>query len=348
MTVLNAQLLPSAAHRQLGLIEADALACAVLRDLSYKADEAAAIADHLIEAELRGMTEGGLSRLLSIAERLDKKGLATTPLAIARETAVSARLDGHDNIGYLVAQRATDIAIEKALASGIAVVGANDTWYTGILAYYAEQATRRDLVFMMASNATPWVAPHGGIERRLGTNPICFGFPSDGAPVILDISTSSITHAHVLLASRLGEALPEGAAFGPDGMPTRDPATAMAGAFATWGGHRGSGLSVVVHLLGMLGGSPMMPAPMAEFGLTIIALKPDLLTDLTDFKRDVAGFSASIRATRPVAGGGPIRMPFERSYVERRRRRDAGHIEINEEIHDRILVLRNRFAKKPS
>jgi LDH2 family malate/lactate/ureidoglycolate dehydrogenase len=328
----------STLHR-LGLVEAESLACTVLRGLGYQADDAAAIADHLVEAELRGMAEGGLSRLLSIAERLAAKGFASRPPEITRETAVSARLDGHDNIGYLVAQRATDIAIEKALASGIGLVGANDTWYTGILAYYAEQATRRDLVFMMASNATPWVAPHGGIERRLGTNPICFGFPSDDAPIILDISTASITHAHVLLASRLGEDLPAGAAFGPDGAPTTDPAAAMAGAFTAWGGHRGSGLSVVVQLLGMLGGSPIMPPPMAGFGLTIIALQPGLLTDLADFKRDAAGFAAAIRATTPVAGGGPIRLPFERSYLARQRAREVGYIDVNGQIFERILAL---------
>jgi LDH2 family malate/lactate/ureidoglycolate dehydrogenase len=337
MNALNP--IPPAAHRRLSIAEAEALARGVLRGFGYADEAGAAIADHLIEGELRGMAEGGLSRLLSIGERLATKGFAKAPPVIARETAVSARLDGHDNIGYLVAQRATEIAIEKALASGIAVVGANDTWYTGILAYYAEQATRRDLVFMMASNATAWVAPHGGIERRLGTNPICFGFPCEGAPIILDISTASITHAHVLLASRLGEELPDGAAFGPDGAPTRDPAGAMAGAFTAWGGHRGSGLSVVVQLLGMLGGSPMMPAPMAEFGLTIVALKPDLLTDLSDFKRDVSGFAAAIRATKPVAGGGPIRLPFERSFGERERRRRAGYIEVNQQIFDRILAL---------
>jgi LDH2 family malate/lactate/ureidoglycolate dehydrogenase len=344
MNALNAHAIPPAGNHRLALDEADALARAVLCGLGYRPDEAAAIADHLIEAELRGMTEGGLSRLLSIAERLTAKGFATRPLSVARETAVSARIDGHDNIGYLVAQRATEIAIEKAAASGIAIVGANDTWYTGILAYYAEQATRRDLVFIMASNATAWVAPHGGTERRLGTNPICFGFPSDTAPIILDISTASITHAHVLLASRLGEELPEGAAFAPDGTPTRDPAAALNGAFTTWGGHRGSGLAVVVQLLGMLGGSPMIPAPMAQFGLTVIALRPDLLTDLADFKREVAGFAAALRATRPVPGGGPIRLPFERSYAERARRRQAGHIDVNSQILDRIQALRNRAA----
>ena len=61
------------------------------------------------------------------------------------------------------------------------MVGANDTWYTGMLSYYAEMAAAQGLVSMIASNASPWVAPHGATEGRLGTNPICFGFPSADA-----------------------------------------------------------------------------------------------------------------------------------------------------------------------
>src|SRR6185312_6502968 len=111
-------------------------------------------------------------------ERIESQGRAPRPLRIVFETPVSARLDGGDHIGYVVAHRATTIAADKAAASGIAVVGASDTWYTGMLSYYAEMAAARGLVSMIASNASPWVAPHGATEGRFGTNPICFGFPS--------------------------------------------------------------------------------------------------------------------------------------------------------------------------
>src|SRR5580700_9351211 len=116
--------------------------------------------------------------------------------------------------------------VEKASAVGIAVVGASDTWYTGMLSYYAEIAATRGLVSMIASNASPWVAPFGATEGRLGTNPICFGFPSADEPVIWDVGTSAIIHAEVTLARRLGQLLPAGVAFDSDGAPTRDPAAA--------------------------------------------------------------------------------------------------------------------------
>src|ERR1022692_2113709 len=208
---------------RLTIREAHDLAARVMAALGHDAADAERIADHLIDCELRGLHYGGLARAISIAERIERTGDHRRPIAILHETPVSARLDGGDHIGYIVAHRATSLAIEKAQAAGIAVVGASDTWYTGMLSYYAEMAAARGLVSMIASNASPWVAPHGATEGRLGTNPICFGFPSAGEPVIFDAGTSAIIHAEVTLARRLGNDLPEDVAFDRDGLPTRDP-----------------------------------------------------------------------------------------------------------------------------
>jgi LDH2 family malate/lactate/ureidoglycolate dehydrogenase len=101
-----------------------------------------------------------------------------------------------------------------------------------MLSYYAEMATARGLVSFIASNASPWMAPHGATHGRLGTNPICFGFPSADDPIIFDIGTSAIIHAEVTLARRLGNELPKNVAFDQDGLPTCDPTAALAGAFA--------------------------------------------------------------------------------------------------------------------
>jgi len=298
--------------------------------LGHDAADAALIADHVIDCELRGLSYGGLARALSIAERIERTGDCRRPIRILHETPVSARLDGGDHIGYVVAHRATTIAIEKAEATGIAVVGASDTWYTGMLSYYAEMAAARGLVSMIASNASPWVAPHGATEGRLGTNPICFGFPSAHEPIILDIGTSAIIHAEVTLARRLGKDLPENTAFDRDGLPTRDPAAALAGAFAAWGGHKGSGLGIVVQLLGIMAGSPPIPQELAGFGYLIVAMRPDLMGPAETFRENVSAFAKAVRSARPVAGGSPVRMPFDRSRRERQRRIAEDAIEIPE------------------
>jgi len=308
--------------------QAHRLAKNVMMALGLDDTDAALVADHLIDCELRGLGYGGLARALSIVERLRRTGDRRRPMAIVHETPVSARLDGGDQIGYLVARRAAQVAIEKATASGIAIVGANDTWYTGMLSYYAEMAAEHGLVSVIASNASPWVAPHGATQGLMGTNPLCFGFPADDGPVIYDVGTSAIIHAEVTLAKRLGKPLPPHVAFDREGNPTTDPTAALAGAFAAWGGHKGSGLGIVVQLLGILAGSPPVPGELEGFGFLIIAVRPDLLTPGDVFRDNVSAYAHAVRQARPVAGGGAVRMPFDRSRHDRQARREADCIEV--------------------
>lgn len=327
---------------RLDITEATSTLQAALVKLGHEQSEAEIIADHLMDCELRGLDYAGFARLLSIADRLGQKGSAKGTIRVLRETGASARLDGAGKLGYLVARRATEIVMEKALENGIAVVAASDTWYTGMLSYYAEQAVAKDLVVMIASNASPWVAPHGGTEGRFGTNPICFGFPSAEHPVIWDIGTSSIIHAQVVLARRLGHKLEPGMAFGPDGKPTTEPEQALKGAFTPWGGHRGSGLAIVVQLLGMLAGSSMMPGELEGFGFLIVAVRPNILTSLEDFKKEVAAYSRAIRETRPETEGVAVRMPFDRSREMREKRRAGGTIDVPDQIVGAVRAIAER------
>ena len=332
---------------RLRIEEGHRLVTDAMEALSHNATDAALIADHLIDCELRGLGYGGLARAISIAERFGRYGDRRRPIAVVQETPVSARLDGGDQIGYVVAHRATTIAIEKAEAAGIAVVGANETWYTGMLSYYAEMAAARGLVSLIASNASPWIAPYGATEGRLGTNPICFGFPSDGDPIIFDIGTSAIMHAEVTLARRLGRDLPEGVAFDRGGAPTRDPAAALAGAFAAWGGHKGSGLAIAVQLLGILAGSPPVTPELAGFGYLVVAIRPDLMGPAETFRRNVTAFADAVRSARPVPDSPPVRMPFDRSRQERQKRLAAGAIDVPDTVVSELIRLSQIHPAQP-
>jgi LDH2 family malate/lactate/ureidoglycolate dehydrogenase len=183
------------------------------------------------------------------------------------------------------------------------------------------------------------VAPHGATEGRFGTNPICVGFPSADEPVIWDIGTSAIMHAEVKLAERIGEQLPDGVAFDSAGQPTRDPAAALAGAFAAWGGHKGSGLGIVIQLLGALAGSPAIPGELAGFGMVVITVRPDLLTSPGEFAGNVSAYAESVRRARPVEGGVPVRMPFDRSRAERRRRLGEDAIDVPDRVYAKLVEL---------
>ncbi|MCA8927456.1 MAG: Ldh family oxidoreductase [Alphaproteobacteria bacterium] len=304
----------------------------VMRKLGHAEADLPAIVDHLIDCELRGLGYGGLARAVAITERIARTGLPGEPIAVTHETPVSAKIEGHDHIGYIVGQRATAIAIDKARTYGLAAVGLVNTYYTGMLSYYAEQMAAHDLVSMIASNAGPWVAPHGAAEGRFGTNPICFGFPAEPHPIIWDIGTSTIMHAEVQLARRLGQPLPEGRAIGPDGRPTTDPSAALKGAFTAWGGHKGSGLGLMVQLLGVLAGSDGITDNMGGFGMVIVAMKADLFGDGEATKRRMADYAEAVRGAKPLDPSRPVRMPFDRSFQVREAARAAGGFEVNAEI----------------
>lgn len=322
----------------LSISEARALANASMRAVGHTDTEAAIIADHLIDCELRGLSYGGLSRALSIIERIRSTPSEKRPITCLMETPVSASLDGGDQVGYLVARKATDMAIEKAQATGIAIVGARETWYTGMFSYYLEMITKAGFAGMIAGSGGNIVAPQGGTQPRFGTNPIAFGFPSAGTPVIWDIGTSNVMLADVMLKMRLGQPLAEGLAYDKDGAPTQDPATALdGGAFTAWGGHKGSGLAMVVQLLGMMCGAAAAPKGLRDCGFFLVVVDPALLTSAEDYKQRVSDFADSLRKTHPLDPNSPVRVPFERSDAERAKRIAVNAIEVADPVYQALL-----------
>lgn len=281
------------------------------------AREAGIVSAHVVGCELRGVLSGGFSRALSIAERL-KAGGPASAMCISNETPVSALIDGGDQAGYLVAHRATEMAIDKANTSGIAVIAANNTWYTGMFAHYMEMVTNAGLVALCTGSSSPRVAPFGANEGRFGTNPIAFGFPTHDDPIIIDLATSGSIIADLVLAARLGEGIREGVAYDATGEATTDPAAALRGALTVWGGHRGSALAIAVQLLGILAGGKALPADYRDCGFLVIALKPDLFMPGDEFRLKVSDYAKLVRTARPIDPDIPVRMPFDRSADHRR------------------------------
>lgn len=331
--------------------EARSILTASLTTNGYLDAEAAIIADHLMDCELRGLGYAGLARGLSIIEHDHRAQLVRRPITILRDTPVSALLDGGDDLGYLVAMRATELAIQKCRAAGIAVVGASKTHFTGMYSYYLEKVTAAGFVGMIAGSGPSTVAPHGATEPRFSTNPIAFGFPADDVPVIWDISTSSITHAETQLAIRAGMPLPAGKGYDAAGMPTTDPRAVLdGGTMAVWGGHRGSGLALSIQLLSMMAGQRNVFGPWAEpadFGYLMIVIDPGLFGSQDDFKRAVTEYAGHVRQARPLDPDVPVRVPFERSAEERRLRLAEGSIEVSDLVVDALRSLTAEARVRP-
>ena len=314
----------------IAISEADQLVRSALQRVGYTPEEAVIISDHVMGCELRGVSFGGLSRAISLIDR--QRLSPRRPTVVTRDTPVSALVDGQDQNGYLVAYQAMTIALEKAGSAGLALVGAYNTWYSGMYAHYLEIAARQGFIAMVMGSSAPRVAPHGSSEGRFGTNPIGFGFPADGQPIILDLGTSITPIAELVLAQRLGQPLPPHQAFDAEGQETTDPAAALAGAIRVWGGHKGSGLALVVQMMGILMGGGAMPADYKDCGFLFLAIKPDLFMDLSEFKQRIHDYANIVRTARPTNPGDPVRMPFDRSAEVRRKIVERGTIDVADTI----------------
>ena len=325
---------------QLTITDATSLAVRALTRAGMTADNARITADHLVDAALCGHEFSSLPRVIALAEEIRNKPPAGAT-RVVRENHCSALLDGGDNVAYVVSIHAIDKAIEIARRNGVAVVCANNTWFSGRLAYYVERAARQGFIAMHTTNATARVAPHGGVDRLMGTNPFAIAFPSEDDPIIIDIGTSQTTWGDVVLARAKGEPLPEGVAVSPSGQPTTDPDAALDGAILPWGGPRGSGLALAVQLLGILAGSDLVIDDVCNYGLFFMVIDPKLFMPSDQFPARVTAFRQVIEANRPAAGTGKVRVPGDSSQQKRRENRTQGVIHLDDKVYAQLTALVN-------
>lgn len=323
---------------QISISEATDLAIRALTRAGMKEDAARIVADHLVDANLCGHEFSSLPRVLALTDELRKKP-PPGEIRVVREDRSSAVIDGGDNVAYVVSLAAIDKAMEICRKNGVAVVTANNTWFSGRCAYYVERAARQGFVAMHTTNTTARVAPYGGIDRLMGTNPLAIAFPGEDDPIVIDISTAATTWGDVTLAQAKGNSLPAGLAVDPLGSPTINPAAALEGAFLAWGGHRGSALAVAIQLLGILAGSAVVIDDVRNFGLFFMIVNPDILLPDGSFKARVSELRRTMSASRPMAGTGEVRVPGDGSLQRRKEALEHGTVSVDEKVYQRILAL---------
>jgi LDH2 family malate/lactate/ureidoglycolate dehydrogenase len=308
---------------RLSMAEATALGARALHHLGFPEDEVRIIVDQLIDNALCGYPFASLPRILAIAQDT-KTQRPRQAVRVVHDTPVSALLDGGNNVGYVAVYRAVQVAIDKAQAQHFAVVGVYNSYYSGRNAYYMEQIVNAGLVGMHLASGQPRVIPPGGTRPALGTNPLCFGFPSAHGPVIFDMGTASLQWGEVLLHAYLGLPLPAGIGLDKDGRPTCDAQEMVLGGVLPFGGHKGYGLSFVVQAMGLLAGAALARGQVQDYGFLFLAFDPGLLIPAEQFKQQVSDLIDCLKATPRQAGVEAIRLPSERAFRERERRRVEG------------------------
>ncbi len=321
----------------LSVDEAIALSERVMRRAGYSEDESRIIAANLLDAELCGYPALGLARLITIAED-PRTRQPRNPVSVVHGTRVSALIDGGNYVGLYALHRAAEIAIEKARANRFALVGVHNTYLSGRNARYVEMIARAGFVCIHTACSEPYVVPLGGKVPVFGTNPVAFGLPGDPDPLIFDTGTSAITHGEVVLASRLQQLLPEGVAVDAQGLPTRDAAAALAGGILPFGGHKGYGLALIIQALGLAAGAALPRGQVRDFGFLFVVFDPGLLVPPEQFKQQLAELIRQVKSTPRQPGVEEIRIPSQRAFQERQRRRREGMV-LERRLYDSILAL---------
>jgi LDH2 family malate/lactate/ureidoglycolate dehydrogenase len=290
-----------------------ALANEVLRRLGYADAEANVIARHLLDAACCGYGYSGLPKLLNMID-YHRRLAPRDETRVVHETPVSIRIDGGNNNGMLVLDRATDQVIAKATREGFAVGAVRRTWMSGRSAYFVERMARAGLIGWVMIGSRPQVAPPGARTAALGTNPLAIGFPNEPDPLVVDMGTSAVMFTELQWLARQGASLPPGVAIDAEGRPATDASVAAKGAALSWAGHKGYALAVAMAALATLAGDDGGD----HSGYFLMALSVSLLMSPADFARDLSALLTKIKATPRAAGVDEIRLPSERACAARR------------------------------
>lgn len=308
---------------RLTIEEANEIGSRGLRKLGFSEEDTKITMGQLIDNALCGYRFTSLPRILAIAE-FEKFGDNRKPMRIVHETPVSALIDGGNNVGYVTVYKGMEIAVQKAKQSGIATVGIHNSYYSGRLAYFVERVTDAGFVAIHTSCGKPRTLPPGGARPAMGTNPICVGFPTTKYPFIMDMGTAAFMWGELMLHAHLGHPIPEGIGFDGEGRPTTDAAEALKGGVVPFGGHKGFGLSLVMQSFGVLAGAAYTRGSVQDFGFFFVVIDPKILIPDGSFPKMMTELIENIKATPKQPGVKEIRIPSERAFRERERRRVEG------------------------
>ena len=234
--------------------------------IGVPADEAAIVADVLVESDKRGINSHGVNRFKPVYIDRINAGIQfpTTNFEILKETETTAVVDGHHGMGQVIGQRSMQMAIDKAKKYGLGMVAVRNSCHYGIAGYYATQATKQGCIGITGTNARPSVAPTFGVEGMFGTNPLTVGIPTDEEfDFVIDCATSITQNGKIEYYERIGADVHPGTVIDIDGNAVEGDAgvalkqirqgtaalTTLGGIGEELAGYKGYGYAMVIELL---------------------------------------------------------------------------------------------------
>ena len=324
----------------------------VFQELNIPAAEAEIVTRSMVDANRVGHDSHGVIHLPKYVRELEE-GLIQpgAPTETLHESASIAVLDGNWGFGPVIATRAVELAIQKAKQTDVSSVAVSRCNEVGRLGGYACLAADAGMIALLMANdhgGGTCVAPHGGVEGRLSTNPIACAVPIEGQdPIVLDMSTSVVASGKIRVKQHRNEAVPHGWLINAEGESTMnadDFYGTQPAAILPFGGiaaHKGFGLSVIVDILsGALTGAGCSQSEDARVGngLFVLVINVASFREFPGFSAEIERFIAYLKSAKCTAGVDAIRMPGERGWEEQRRREREG-IPIDTETWAQIQML---------
>jgi len=310
------------------------------------------VADCLLMANLSGVDSHGVVRLAHYLRRLENGTIKPQPNITFKQTAPSlGYVDGGDGLGHVVGNHAATHAMDLARAAGTGGISVGNSSHYGMAGFYAIRMAEEGFIGLSMTATDRMLVPFGARKAFFGTNPICFGFPTDGIPVLLDMATSSIPYGKVALAAVEGQSIPDTWALDAEGNPTTDP-NAVAGLHPV-AGPKGSGLAMVIDIFcSMLAGMPWGPhinqmyAEMdgrRELGHFLMAIDVARFMPLATFKKNLAEMLTEFTSLEPAAGFDRVYYPGQIEGLRRQQRRADG-ILVDPGLAEELAGLGARFG----
>jgi len=349
------------------------LVTAIFVHAGCSAAEAARIGARLTGANLRGHDSHGVIRTPRYVQWLEEgKLVADQTIAVEREAAVLAVVDGRFGFGQTVGEQAVDLGIDKAREHGVSVIALRNAGHLGRIGDWAERAAQAGLasLHMVNVRGSLLVAPFGGVDRRGSTSPFCAGVPLYGEePIVLDFATSQVAEGKALVALKGGAPLPEGSLILLDGTRTADPAplygerepgrypnpTRGPGALTAFGLHKGSGLNFLMEVMGgALTGTGTSSADGAATdpaarrvcnGMLSVYMEVERFQDAHAFRRQVLDYVAFVKSSRPEHPGGEVLVPGEKERRTLAERSQSG-LPLAREAYQDILAAAARVGMR--
>jgi L-2-hydroxycarboxylate dehydrogenase (NAD+) len=306
----------------LSITKAEAFIAQALHANQVPLVEAKLVAQLMVQSDLVGADGHGIFRLPAYIRRIRAGGINLNPqIQIEREQGATALINGDNALGHLVMNKAVDVAIEKVKQHSVCWVGSHYGNHSGAASVYVRKLAEQGYIgiYMAVGNANH-MAPWGGIDLLLSTNPIAIAVPSGDKPIVLlDIATTVAAYGKVKLAAQKGEPIPDTWMIDRHGQPITDPQKSSEGSLLPIGGYKGYGLAVMIGLLAGALNNAAVGKGTIDFnahhdlitntGQTIIAVDPSAFGDREQFVERVIALVDDLKASSTLPGVNEIRVP---------------------------------------